>query len=79
MNDKKQISLSDDLLRDLDPFASEVECHGGLAMLVESLLRDFVSKNVRRLRDARELEIINANAEELNREAEDALSYQVEL
>jgi metal-responsive CopG/Arc/MetJ family transcriptional regulator len=77
MNTQKQISLPDDLWRDLD--SPMVERYGGLSMLVESLLRAFVSGKGRKLRDARELVIINANAEDLNKEAEDALTYQVEL
>lgn len=46
---------------------------------IERLLRESFARLARRARDRKDLEIINKHAEQLNQEAEDVLSYQVEL
>ena len=46
--------------------------------VIERMLREGFAE-LDRERDRRELELINRNADKLNEEAEDVLSYQVEL
>lgn len=46
---------------------------------IERLLRESFADHERRVREQRDLEIINRNANRLNEEAEDVLKYQVEL
>ena len=53
--------------------------HGSLSELVERLLPRFLTQSMQPVHDSRELELINRNADRLNRETEDVLSYQVEL
>ena len=47
--------------------------------VIERILRQSFSEQARRQQDLRDLDLINKNAAELNEEAEDVLSFQVEL
>jgi hypothetical protein len=76
MDVETRITLPEDMVQELAP---EVAKHGSLSKLVEITLRELVKKTKRQMRDARELEIINAHAEELDREALDVLQYQIEI
>jgi metal-responsive CopG/Arc/MetJ family transcriptional regulator len=53
--------------------------HSSLSELIEELLRGFLAKEGRPAYDHHELELINRNVDRLNQEAEDVLTYQVEL
>jgi hypothetical protein len=53
--------------------------YGTRSALIEQAVRDFLAVQAKRTRDVRDLEILNRRAETLNVEAEDVLSYQVEL
>ena len=46
---------------------------------IELAVKDYLEKKAKKLRDQRDLEILNKNSKRLNREAQDVLSYQVEL
>ena len=46
---------------------------------IEAALRAYVAQLVRHKQNARDLAVINKNADELNEEALDALDYQVGL
>lgn len=52
---------------------------GSRSETIERLLRESLATRRRRARDLKDLEAINRHADELNDEAEDVLSYQVEL
>jgi hypothetical protein len=52
---------------------------GSRSETIERLLRESFARHLRRTRDRKDLEIINRNAEQLNQEAEDVLTYQVEI
>ncbi|MFQ5790125.1 MAG: hypothetical protein ACE5JI_06560 [Acidobacteriota bacterium] len=43
---------------------------------IERLLRESLGERQRREKEARDLELINRHADELNEEAEDVLTYQ---
>ena len=47
--------------------------------VIEMAVLEFLERRKRRLREARDLEILDAAADELNREVEDVLDYQAEL
>ena len=53
--------------------------YGTRSALIEQAVRDFLTAQAKRTRDAQDLEILNRRAEMLNVEAEDVLSYQVDL
>jgi metal-responsive CopG/Arc/MetJ family transcriptional regulator len=47
--------------------------------LIEVALRAYLAQKAKESREDKDLKILNKNSERLNREAEDVLSYQVEL
>ena len=50
---------------------------GNRSAMIEQAVRDMLAKAADMARDAKELETLNRHADRLNREAEEALSYQV--
>jgi len=76
MKVKTSISLSEDLLRQMDDLASR---YGNRSALIERAIRDFLAAERKRSRDLKDLEILNSRADSLNREAEEVLSYQVNV
>jgi metal-responsive CopG/Arc/MetJ family transcriptional regulator len=73
---KTSVTLSEDLIQQIDALLSQ---YGTRSALIEQAVRDFLAAQAQRRRDAQDLEILNRRAETLNVEAEDVLSYQVEL
>ena len=76
MKVKTSVTLSEELIREMDALASQ---YGTRSALIEQAVRDFLAAAAHRQREARDLEILNRRAEALNAEATDVLSYQVEL
>ncbi len=76
MKVKTSITLSEDLMREMDNLSSQ---YGNRSALIERAIRDFLAAEVKSQRDARDVEILNQRADALNKEAEDVLSYQVDL
>ena len=74
MKVKTSITLSEDLIKEIDTLLGQ---SGNRSAFVEGVLRDFLAAKARRLNAAKELEILNQFADELNEEAADTLSYQV--
>jgi len=72
------ISLEPELLQKLNRLL-ERNGNSSLSELIENLVRGFLAKVEKPAYDLRELELINKNAERLNQEAEDVLSYQIDL
>ena len=72
------ISLEPELWHELNRLLAG-NGHHSLANLVEELLRHHLDRMRPAVTNESELAKINANAERLNREAEDVLDYQVEL
>jgi metal-responsive CopG/Arc/MetJ family transcriptional regulator len=75
MKVKTSVTLSEDIVQAVDQIANGEESR---SEVIERLLSERLVQMSRRERDLRDLEIINRNAERLNEEAEDVLSYQVE-
>lgn len=76
MKVKTSITLSAELIQSID------ELFGGQknrSEFIEKAVRDYVERQTQIKRDLRDLDILNKNADKLNREAEDVLHYQVAL
>ena len=76
MKVKTSITLSEDIVKRVNTVAETGESR---SEGIERMLREGFAELDKRERDRRELELINRNADKLNEEAEDVLSYQVEL
>ena len=76
MKIKTSITLSEEVLLEIDQIRGESK---NRSAFIEIAIRDFLKKRAKKIRDDRDLEILNRNSKRLNREAEDVLSYQVEL
>ena len=72
------ISLEPELLQRLSPLLESNGRHS-LSELIENLIRGFLARAEKTAADLRDAEIITKNADRLNREAEDVLTYQIEL
>lgn len=73
MKEKTSITLSSDLLAEVD---QQIGPKSSRSAFIESVLREYFKEMARRAIHARDLELINAHADSLNREAEDLLPYQ---
>jgi metal-responsive CopG/Arc/MetJ family transcriptional regulator len=76
MKEKTSVTLSKDVLTWIERTAGPKQSRSAF---IESVLQQYRKERMRAQRDARDLEIINRNAERLNREAEDVLDYQAPL
>lgn len=74
---KTSITLSSDLLSLID---AEVGNHKGTnrSQVIEEAVRSFFKHKKRAWRERKDLNLLNKHASRLNRDVEDALSYQVE-
>ena len=70
MRIKTSITLPEDLLQCID------RADSNRSALIERATRAYLARLERTRREARDAEIIDANAERLNREAMDVLEYQ---
>jgi metal-responsive CopG/Arc/MetJ family transcriptional regulator len=73
MKSKVSLTLSADLLQELDQMAGRADSRSSF---IEKILRDFVAQRAQRRRLAREVAAINEHAAKLNAEMSDALSFQ---
>ena len=76
MKVKTSITLSEELLKEIDRLSGE---HKNRSDFIEKALLAAVREVGRTRQDARDLDILNRNAEALNREAEDVLNFQTPL
>lgn len=75
MKVKISITLSEETLEAVDELAAKV---GGRSQVIETALREFLARRKRAARDARDLAVLNRDADRLNDEMSDILEYQVE-
>ena len=75
MKVKTSLTLSDAVLRAVKRATGRGESR---SEAVERLLREGLAARARRTSDQRDLALIDAHADELNREAEDVLTYQAD-
>jgi metal-responsive CopG/Arc/MetJ family transcriptional regulator len=73
MKEKTSITLSPEVLKGVDRIAGSGQSRSAV---IETVLRRYLLEQARKQRDKRDLEILNRNAERLNREAENGLEYQ---
>ncbi|MCK4516542.1 MAG: ribbon-helix-helix protein, CopG family [Spirochaetaceae bacterium] len=76
MKVKTSITLSDDLLDEIDRRSDEFRSR---SEFLETAARGFLRQLARTELEERDLSIINRRADALNAEAEDVLSYQAPL
>ncbi|MEW6720091.1 MAG: ribbon-helix-helix domain-containing protein [Thermodesulfobacteriota bacterium] len=74
MKVKTSITLAEDLLKVIDEQAGS---HKSRSDFIEKALRAYIDQMKRDRQNAKDLEIINREADRLNQEAKDVLSYQV--
>jgi metal-responsive CopG/Arc/MetJ family transcriptional regulator len=73
MKEKTSITLSREVLTGIDRIAGSKQSRSAF---IESVLQQYLKERARARRDARDIELINRHADELNAEAEDVLRYQ---
>jgi metal-responsive CopG/Arc/MetJ family transcriptional regulator len=73
MKEKTSITLSGDLLTAIDRLAGSKQSRSAF---IERVLREYLRQRARAVVQARDLERINAAAEQLNTEAADVMEYQ---
>jgi metal-responsive CopG/Arc/MetJ family transcriptional regulator len=71
MKVKTSITLSDTLLAEIDNLSGK-----NRSEFIEQVLRSYLRKRKKRERDARDREIIDKYADEINKEVEEVLGYQ---
>ena len=76
MKVKTSITISEELIKIIDGLFTGQK---NRSEFIEEAVRDFIKRQAERKRDLEDLNILNKNADKLNREAEDVLSYQVNL
>ena len=75
MKVKTSVTISEETLAAVDKLAAKV---GGRSRLFELALREYLTRRRREARDVRDQELLDENADELNREMLDILEFQVE-
>jgi metal-responsive CopG/Arc/MetJ family transcriptional regulator len=73
MKEKTSITLSGDVLTAIDRLAGSKQSRSAF---IERVLREFLRERARAAVQARDLERINAAAQQLNAEAADVMEYQ---
>jgi metal-responsive CopG/Arc/MetJ family transcriptional regulator len=73
MKEKTSITLSRDVLAKVDRLAGSKS----RSAFIERVLRQYLVERSRREIQARDLQILNSKADELNAEVDDVLDYQV--
>ena len=75
MKVKTSVTLEQNVARALDRIVGR---GGSRSAVIEQAVREFLERRLRVSRDAKDLAVLNRNADRLNREATDVLGYQVE-
>ena len=73
MKEKTSVTLSPEVLTGIDRLAGSKRSRSAF---IEDVLRQYLQERVKAARDARDIDLINRHADELNAEAEDVLRYQ---
>ena len=76
MKVKTSITLSEELLKTIDKLSGRSKSR---SEFIEAALKSYIALVIRNEQNAKDLEIINRRADELNKEALDVLAYQVSL
>ena len=73
---KNTITIPDELVNALDQITGQ---KNNIEQLIGLLLRKYIEEEKRKRQDLQDLQILNENSEFLNSEAENVLTYQVNL
>ncbi len=76
MKEKTSITLSKDVLKGIDHMAGSKRSRSAF---IEAVLSQYLRERKKAQRDARDLELINRHADELNRDAIEGLEYQAPI
>jgi metal-responsive CopG/Arc/MetJ family transcriptional regulator len=76
MKIKTSVTLSDELIKAIDEYG---QGYKNRSDFIEAAIWSFIKQIIRDQQNARDVEIINRNADRLNAEALDVLAYQVQL
>jgi len=76
MKVKTSVTLSNELIAAIDEYGQPYKNRSDF---IEAAIWAFINQIIRDQQDARDIEIINRNADRLNAEAMDVLAYQVQL
>jgi metal-responsive CopG/Arc/MetJ family transcriptional regulator len=76
MKQKTSITLSSDLLKEIDRMAGS---KASRSAFIENVLREFFKAKVREAISARDLELINAHVDSLIRESQELDEYQAPI
>ena len=76
MKVKTSITISKNLLKEIDLIISK---SGNRSHFIEEAINNYLNQKRRITRNKKDLILINNSADELNKEAEDILSYQVKI
>mgnify|MGYP002713034946 CR=1 FL=1 len=74
MKIKTSITLSEELLKNVDRLAVDYKNRSDF---IETMLQKIVAQMIRADQDAKDIEIYHEHLDELNKEAEDVLEYQI--
>jgi metal-responsive CopG/Arc/MetJ family transcriptional regulator len=75
MRVKTSITIDEAVLRAIDKASGRERSR---SRIIEDAAREFLARRARTAREARDLDILNASADELNREMEDVLAFQAD-
>jgi len=73
MKIKTSITLSEEIIQAIDELGSN------RSRVIEEAVSEYLVRRRRQQRDARDLELLNRHAEDLNREVEEVRAYQADL
>ena len=73
MKIKLSITLSEELIKSIDDLFGRQK---NRSEFIEKAVRDYIERHAKVERDLKDLPILNKNADKLNKEAEDVLTYQ---
>jgi len=76
MRVKTSVTIDERVLKAIDKVATRARSR---SRVIEDAAREFLARRARNAREARDLEILNAAADELNEEMDDVLGYQADL
>lgn len=76
MKVKTSVTLDEELLRAIDKATSPGRSR---SRIIEDAAREYLASRARAAREKRDLQILNAAADGLNREMEDVLAYQADV
>ncbi len=76
MKNKTSITLSKEVLQEIDKL---ITASGNRSGFIERAIWKYLDSQKKELRNKNDLKILNENANRLNKEAEDVLTFQVEI